>query len=61
MTDQQPFIFETVCGEKIEDPRDFPSAEYDGKTVYFCTKRCLAAFETDPDRFIAGEIEHPLD
>jgi YHS domain-containing protein len=29
--------------------------------VYFCTRACLRAFESDPDRFMAGEIEHPAD
>lgn len=52
---------ETVCGGLIINPEDFPSADYQGKTVYFCTQGCLRAFDRDPDRFIAGEIEHPLD
>jgi len=32
-----------------------------GERVYFCTRACLRVFEQDPDPFIAGEIEHPID
>ena len=49
----------TACGGVLKDPENYPSAEYRGKTVYFCTKGCLRAFEQDPDRFMAGEIDHP--
>lgn len=48
-----------VCGGKIEDPEKYPSAIFHGKRVYFCTLACLKAFESDPERFMAGEIEHP--
>ena len=51
----------TVCGGVIENPQDYPTDIYRGETVYFCTKACWRAFQSDPDRFIAGEIEHPLD
>ncbi len=51
----------TVCGGKISEPEKYPSAMYRGERVYFCTKGCLRAYETDPDRFMAGEIEHPAD
>ena len=49
----------TVCGGKMEIPSGFPSAIFHGKRVYFCTLACLSAFEADPERFMAGEIEHP--
>lgn len=51
----------TVCGGKMKDPDQFPSAIYHDERVYFCTSACLLAFESDPDRFMAGEIEHPED
>ncbi|NIW44987.1 MAG: YHS domain-containing protein [candidate division Zixibacteria bacterium] len=50
---------ETVCGGKLKHPEKYPSAYYRGEKVYFCTQPCLRAFEHDPDRFIAGEVEHP--
>ncbi|MEZ0395703.1 MAG: hypothetical protein ABWK53_04635 [Anaerolineales bacterium] len=49
----------TACGGKIDDPQKYPSAIFRGERVYFCTLACLKAFETDPERFMAGEIEHP--
>jgi YHS domain-containing protein len=51
----------TACGGKINDPERYPSAFFRGKRVYFCSQACQRAFESDPDGFMAGEIEHPLD
>jgi YHS domain-containing protein len=51
----------TVCGGKVNDPEHFPSSVFQGERLYFCTQACLRAFESDPERFMAGEIEHPLD
>lgn len=51
----------TACGGKIKDPDRYPGALYRGERIYFCTSACLRAFEADPDRFMAGEIEHPPD
>ncbi len=51
----------TACGGAIRDPQNYPQALYRGKAVFFCTKACLRAFEQDPDRFMAGEIDHPDD
>ncbi len=56
---QSAEVAETVCGSVIRDPDKYPSAIYRGKVVYFCTNGCLRAFQGEPDRFIAGEIEHP--
>jgi YHS domain-containing protein len=53
--------FKTACGGKIKTPSKFPSAEYRGEQVFFCTRACLRVFEQDPDVFISGEVEHPLD
>jgi len=49
----------SVCGGKLKDPSKYPSAEYQGKTVYFCTRACLRVFKDDPDMFMSGEVEHP--
>lgn len=61
--DEQIFIqiLKTACGGVIKDPDRYPSAMYRGERVYFCTQACLRAFLLDPDRFMAGEIEHPQD
>lgn len=57
----RPVIAKTACGGKLEDTSGYPSAVYQGEQVYFCTRACLRVFEQDPDSFMAGEIEHPLD
>lgn len=51
----------TVCGGKISDPESYPSAIFGGKRVYFCAASCQTAFNKDPIRFMAGEVEHPMD
>jgi len=51
----------TVCGGVITDPNDYPSALHRGQRVYFCLRACLRVFESHPDRFMAGEIEHPTE
>lgn len=61
MTEMTTPEFKTACGGGIKDPSKYPSAEYRGERVNFCTQACLCAFEQDTDAFMAGEIEHPLD
>ena len=58
---QQPDLAKTACGGRLKDTKGYPGATYRGERVYFCTNACLIAFEQDPDRFIAGEVEHPTD
>ncbi|MBI5935781.1 MAG: YHS domain-containing protein [Chloroflexi bacterium] len=58
--DQSP-RYKTACGGFIKDPTRYPSAEFHGETIYFCTQACLAVFLKNPEPFMAGEIEHPLD
>lgn len=50
----------TACGGKLTDTTGYPSAIYRGKRIYFCLRACLRVFESNPDRFMAGEIEHPV-
>ena len=58
---QQESIAKTICGGKIKDTANFPSAIYEGEQIYFCMRACLRVFEENPDAFVAGEIDHPLD
>ncbi len=53
--------YKTACGGKIKDPSKFPSADYRGERIYFCTRACLRVFEQDPDPFMEGKVEHPLE
>jgi YHS domain-containing protein len=42
----------TVCGRSMTaDILWYPRAEYQKKTIYFCTETCLDAFRSDPDLF----------
>ena len=49
----------TACGGRMEDPSLYPYAFFHGQKVYFCHLGCLRAFESDPQAFMAGELEHP--
>lgn len=51
----------TACGGKLKDPTNYPSADYRGERIYFCTRACLRVFEQDPDSFMAGKVEHPIE
>lgn len=57
----QPVMAKTVCGGKLKDINGYPSALYRGEQVYFCTRACLRVFEQNPEAFMAGEVEHPMD
>jgi len=59
-TTPEPTIL-SVCGGKLKDPENYPSGEYNGERVYFCTRACLRAFEQNPDGFMNGEVDHPSD
>lgn len=49
----------TICGGVIAGWKATITAEYRGEQIYFCRLSCLRVYETDPDRFVRGEIEHP--
>ncbi|MEW5939019.1 MAG: hypothetical protein AB1750_05115 [Chloroflexota bacterium] len=58
---KSPVEYPTACGGHLREPGDHPSAEFEGRRVYFCTRACLRVFESDPERFMAGEIPHPIE
>lgn len=51
----------TVCNGLLKDPTGYPTALYRGSRVHFCTRACRRVFAADPDHFMAGEIEHPVE
>ena len=57
----QPPEYKTACGGTLKAPANYPSAVYQGERVYFCTRACLRVFEKNPDLFMSGDVEHPLD
>lgn len=60
-TEETTLLFKTACGGTLKDPNQYPSAEYQGERIYFCTRACLRVFLESPDAFMAGEVEHPLE
>lgn len=57
----EPQLIKTVCGGTLTDPSKYPSAMFNGERVYFCVEACLKAFMNDPEKFMAGEVEHPTE
>ena len=51
----------TVCGGALASDAVAIEAEYNGRVHYFCTRGCLRTFWTNPEAFLAGQIEHPTD
>ena len=50
-------VKDVVCGMMV-DPETAPAkAEYKGQTYYFCAPGCKAAFEKDPEKYLAGAGE----
>jgi len=39
-----------VCGMEVEQDSKF-SAEYQGRTYYFCSEECEDAFKAKPDQY----------
>jgi YHS domain-containing protein len=52
--------FKTACGGIIIDTSKYPRANYRGERIYFCTQAYLDMFLSNPDPFMAGELEHPV-
>lgn len=52
-------VIKSACGGTLKDPSLYPSAGFQGETVYFCNSACLKAFLAAPEAFMAGEVEHP--
>jgi xanthine dehydrogenase accessory factor len=43
-----------VCGMEVVASSPSPSAEHDGRTVWFCGEGCRSAFEADAERYVAA-------
>ncbi|MFQ6016395.1 MAG: YHS domain-containing protein [Anaerolineae bacterium] len=46
-----------VCGMEVDEKEAAATAEYKGKTYYFCATGCKMAFEKDPEKYAAPEKE----
>jgi len=47
-----------VCGMTVDEEKAAAKSEYMGKTYYFCSQGCKAAFEKDPEKYLQGEGKH---
>jgi YHS domain-containing protein len=53
--------YPSACGGNFDEPRDHPFADYKGRRIYFCTKACKRVFDQDPEKFMSGKVEHPIE
>jgi len=44
-----------ICGMSVDTSKGLRT-EYRGKSYFFCSPHCQKAFETEPDKYIAGEV-----
>jgi len=54
-------VIKSICGGVLTEPEKYPSALYEGKHLYFCTRACLRVFQQNPQAFLDGEVEHPFE
>ncbi|MFQ6076320.1 MAG: YHS domain-containing protein [Candidatus Bathyarchaeia archaeon] len=40
-----------VCGMSVDEGRARFKSEYEGKTYYFCSRGCKAAFDRNPAKY----------
>jgi P-type Cu+ transporter len=46
-------VLDPVCGMSIDPAKARGSAEYEGKTYFFCSPRCLERFSAEPKKYLA--------
>lgn len=45
-------VKDPVCGMEVDPARAAGSSEYQGKTYYFCSAHCKAAFDREPEKYV---------
>jgi YHS domain-containing protein len=55
-SDSRGVVRDPVCGMELEVERAAGRRTLDGRTLYFCSRKCLDQFDEDPKRF-AGQAE----
>ncbi len=46
-------VTDPVCGMRIDPDDAAATAEYEGRTYYFCSEACRDRFEADPASYAA--------
>lgn len=49
-----PKVKDPVCGMSVDPAKSAGKVERNGKTYYFCSKRCAERFSQDPEKFLAA-------
>jgi YHS domain-containing protein len=47
-----------VCGMQVDEKKAAATAEYKGKSYYFCSTGCDQRFEKNPEKFTASSEKH---
>jgi len=45
-------VKDPVCGMDVDPEQAAGKSEYQGKTYYFCSPGCKAAFEREPAKYV---------
>ena len=48
-------VLDPVCGMYVDPQKARGSAEYKGKTYYFCSPRCVERFKAEPEKYLAPQ------
>lgn len=48
-------VKDPVCGMMVDKDQAAATAEYRGKTYYFCAPGCKVAFEREPEKYVGAE------
>lgn len=48
-----------VCGMTVEEQKAAGTSEHRGKTYYFCSTGCKAAFDKEPERYVGHGGHQP--
>jgi len=57
--EEQTRYTDPVCGMSTDQEGQFIHHQYDGKSYYFCSGRCLTKFKADPEKFTGREEKAP--
>ncbi len=52
-------VKDPVCGMEIDPQQAAAKTEYEGKTYYFCSPGCKAAFDKNPTQYLGERSPHP--
>ena len=51
-TVEETMTKDPVCGMEIDEKKAAATAVYQGKTYYFCSANCKAAFSKAPEKYV---------